>query len=283
MEKMKKNNIKKIAGVLTATLMLSVLSACGNTSDKTDIAAKDYAKNLNMTSVGTSEDDSQSYWGATSHNIARGEAGYYYMNLNYIMYFDEETKTSFPLCGKAECSHKDENCNAFLSVGKYILHTIYYYRNYLYIQAHHNGAIYLERVNADGSGRLEICQLAVSEDESTTKLVFHDDSVYVFESGHCNSNTENTEVVKKISLDGNTNEKIFEYTATNARITLGRSYGDKLFFIVEAVKIDENKEMRIESMGLFSYDYTTGESGKVIDDNVSDYSIDSQKISYIIL
>jgi len=278
---MKSKYIKILISGLLITFIVSFLPSCGKSTGQTvNKDPSNTSENLiDLSSIGTSSDESQSYWNPSEHNIARGENGYYFLSDlgDYLMYFDEETHTSFPLCGKADCKHTDSTCNAFLGKHDHLMDTIYYYRNNVYLLALSNGNAILERVNADGSGRQEIGKVGESDGGSgSEKLVFSGDFVYVFYRGHENSNAENTEVVNKMSLDGKSEETIFEFTGTNARIYNGRSYGNKLLFLIETYKKDENKNYDLKGLGLYAYDYITGETSKVIDDNISDYSVDLQ-------
>ena len=64
-------------------------------------------KQLEIQTVQETENDSQSYWGTVAHNFAKGEGGYYYMDNgdSYLMFFDEETQESYPLCALPNCQH----------------------------------------------------------------------------------------------------------------------------------------------------------------------------------
>ena len=67
---------------------------------------------------------------------------------NRICYLDNETKNTIPLCSKAECSHTDENCNAYLSK-KYNAQQIYYYNGMVYVIYNDDtdGLSYLEQLH----------------------------------------------------------------------------------------------------------------------------------------
>ena len=85
------------------------------------------------------------------------------------------------------------------------------------------------------------------------------------------------EVIKKISLTDGTEQTVFSYTGTGASIDRGRSFGDKLYFVIrEYTKNKETKAVSSDYKGLFEYDFATGDTRKVIDADVCDYHADTE-------
>ena len=88
---------------------------------------------------------------------------------------------------------------------------------------------------------------------------------------------EAEEVIKKISLTDGTEQTVFSYTGTGASIDRGRSFGDKLYFVIrEYTKNKETKAVSSDYKGLFEYDFATGDTRKVIDADVCDYHADTE-------
>ena len=88
---------------------------------------------------------------------------------------------------------------------------------------------------------------------------------------------EAEEVIKKISLTDGTEQTVFSYTGTGASIDRGRSFGDKLYFVIrEYTKNKETKAVSSDYKGLFEYNFATGDTRKVIDADVCDYHADTE-------
>lgn len=133
--------MKKRYIILTVTILLfTSIFATGCTQKQTSVT------------LNSSTEDDQPYWNIFGRHITKCENGYYCIEqieagTNRICYLDNETKNTIPLCSKAECSHTDENCNAYLSK-KYNAQQIYYYNGMVYVIYNDDtdGLSYLEQV-----------------------------------------------------------------------------------------------------------------------------------------
>lgn len=226
------------------------------------------------------DSDSQSYWSSTGHSFAKTENGYYFVSDTgqYLMYFDKESKDVIPVCGKADCQHNSSTCNAYLGQGQFLLDTIYYNQGYIYLISYAGGYATLVQVNADGSGRKEVAKLMPSDGGSSIRLVFHGNEVYVYDRGaNIGSEDEKSECIIRVSLTSGEQETVYEYKGISATIDSAKSFGNKLFFILyEGNRDKETKQLIIESKGLYSYDYDTGQTSEVTDKNIYDYYFDTQ-------
>ena len=94
--------------------------AAKNQSEQPQSSDLNQAKQLEIQTVQETENDSQSYWGTVAHNFVKGEGGYYYMDNgdSYLMFFDEETQESYPLCALPNCQHNTTDCNAYVGTQK---------------------------------------------------------------------------------------------------------------------------------------------------------------------
>ena len=90
------------------TLLLSICSGCGSADLVLDkkFRTDEYLPGF----------DTQDQYAESWYNIARAEDVYYVIMNNYLFYYDEATGMSGHLCGKAECMHNNESCNAYLGL-----------------------------------------------------------------------------------------------------------------------------------------------------------------------
>ena len=214
--------------------------------------------------------------------------GYYFIQttdgISKIAFFDETTQEAVPVCAKPECTHSDNTCNAYLCDMKqtgsalYLTDTIYCYNGYLYLIQCEGGMGKLVRIHTDGSARETIADLFANTGVSSISLVFHENDVYAYDdTGHAGQEAEAEEVIKKISLTDGTEQTVFSYTGTGASIDRGRSFGDKLYFVIrEYTKNKETKAVSSDYKGLFEYNFATGDTRKVIDADVCDYHADTE-------
>ena len=282
---------KRVTLILAAALCIIagvVVFISKNRVKDTDV----YGNNnidINISVADNGQNDSQNYWNPDNHAVAKGDGGYYYTsetdNIYRIMFFDEESGESIPLCAKPECTHDDNTCNAFI-MGKmhkyyqgdeFLSQTLYYYKNYIYMIKCNAGMGKLVRISLDGVERKDIGELFPNNNASTISLVFHGDYVYAYDdTGHAGQTTEAEEVIKKISLKDGSSENVFSYKGVGASIDRGRSYGEKLYFVTREYSLNKDTaQQKIEYKGLYEYNYNSGDAKKVIEGDICDYSIDT--------
>ena len=265
--------VKILCVLLTVIVSFTGILSCGKKQEKITLSS-------------TSGDD-QPYWNIFNHSVAKAENGYYYLDkyvgdeLFYIpiYYMDAETGESIILCGKADCNHNNAECNAILnSFDGYNTQQLYYHNEMLYViyDDESSGLSYLEQIAPDGSYRKRLFE--IGEILPAYCLVFHDDSVYIYQrQGGVSGYEENTATIRRRSLDGEEDEYVYEYTGQGAVIYAAKSYGDKLFFIVEEeprVSTEEHSERTYERKGICAYDYNTKQVTQVCREAVCDYTID---------
>jgi hypothetical protein len=267
-------NTKNIEIILLIMLTLAALTGC---SKKTDT--------INLSSA---SDDEQPYWNIFGHPIAAAENGYYYLDnsgtdsvsLVPIYYMDSESGESIILCGKADCKHNSTDCNAILDKhAGYSGQALYYYQEMLYVICDDDatGLSYLEQIAPDGSYRRRLFDIGA---ESTAYcLVFHNQSVYIYQrQGTVSGYEKTTATIRCRSLDGKEDTVIYEYTGDGAVIYAVKSYGDKLFFILEEESragTEEHSERIYKRKGVFAYDYNTKQVSNVCNEEVCDYTVDA--------
>ncbi len=100
-----------LAAVLMTVFILS-LAACDNhggtklptaIGGDNSVMGTDFQKNMNQSTD------------SLMNEMCMAENGYYFQYNGMIYYIDKETSASTILCGKPECSHDNENCNAFVN------------------------------------------------------------------------------------------------------------------------------------------------------------------------
>ena len=224
-----------------------------------------------------------SSWRTDGHRVAKAESGYYYLewsdtdSTTMLMYLDDSTHKTIPVCAKAECKHNSADCNAVLD-SSYDNSPLHYYKGSLYVVKVEGGMAKLERIAKDGSSRENVADLFASDD-GTVSLVFHDDCVYAYDRiGHMGAveskDTDKVVIVKAELANGKTSE-VFSYEGANNAINEARSFGDKLFFLINHNSIDKETLTADVNYKLYCYDYATGSAELVSDKNISDYYVDT--------
>ena len=131
--------MKKI--IIAAYILLCIcLTGCGGTNQK------DYGENYNQ------EQDAQNF--SMIRNAAATENGFYVLQDQYVYFIDKKSKKAVPLCGKPNCKHKDNSCNAYFTHPE----NIQAYAGNLYVVAGGSEELTcsLYRISLDGSQREEL-------------------------------------------------------------------------------------------------------------------------------
>jgi len=112
---------KRILMILFAVTLALSLTSCGS-SNNNDNANTKTSEDANLPSAGneassSSGTDFQKNMAQTQVSFnypCESEDGYYFVGSNgYVYYIDKATENTTILCGKPECSHDDEDCNAY--------------------------------------------------------------------------------------------------------------------------------------------------------------------------
>lgn len=215
----------KIHTILFVLLIVIVL-ACGCQSEKTiEHSASDY--NI--------ETDDQPFWDGTK-SAASTKYGYYFM-INHSLYlYDHTSRELMPLCGRMDCAHKGDDCNACFDD---FIESIGYYKEHLYMVGRGEGErkreLYLYQVTADGSQRKKLCKLGRLDDdcESYSFLVaVHRGYFYYSILPFQRLMVDRNVTACRISLtDGNyQKEEFYRKEGLGAAIYGFWAYGDKILF-----------------------------------------------------
>lgn len=97
--------------------------------------------------------------GLGSSSFECTDSGVYFVCTNYltdhqtfILYGDHGSDTLIKLCGRADCTHSDNECNAYL----YGATQICYYDGYLYADSGSSVAPKIIRMDLDGTNRVTV-------------------------------------------------------------------------------------------------------------------------------
>ena len=250
---MKKKILITGAVVLVAAAVILGFILKNQVRENTDSTAV----NVDIGQWDTTQNESQNYWNPDNHAVTKGMSGNNFIQttdgISKIAFFDETPQEAVAVCAKPECTHSDNTCNAYLCDMKqtgsalYLTDTIYCYNGYLYLIQCEGGMGKLVRIHTDGSARETIADLFANTGVSSISLVFHENDVYAYDdTGHAGQEEEAEEVIKKISLTDGTEQTVFSYTGTGASIDRGRSFGDKLYFVIR--EYTKNKEIFVTEL-----------------------------------
>ena len=262
-------------------LALVSLLACGNNT-KTDISGN-----------GATLDDTQPYFDPNFHQVAKSDKGYYFIrnksigrmkkSHEFLCFWDSSSGECIELCGKAECDHKNENCDAYLGEHEYMMN-IYFYQNKLYLIKRAGSRAILEEVNPDGTDRKEAGDVGIANNNNTSnRMAFCGNDVYVYDANETEYVEDESYTVRlyKMSLITGKKEVVYEYTGVLPIIKCLRSYGDNVYYIVDyKIENGENKDgiqqYKMAGEGLMQISGTTGEITNIIDEIVTDYAVDME-------
>lgn len=96
------------------------------------------------------------------NELCRGNGGYYLENEGLLYFLEPESGKMLPVCGKPNCSHKDNTCNAWINP-----RMLTYYQDKIYFINEDSGESYLYTMNPDGTERKKI-QAAKMENGNST-------------------------------------------------------------------------------------------------------------------
>ena len=72
---------------------------------------------------------------------------------SFLLYGDHGSDTLVKLCGRPDCDHRGQDCNAYFSTGG---SSVCYYDGYIYVTTASGGSVELFRLNLDGSDRVKV-------------------------------------------------------------------------------------------------------------------------------
>lgn len=235
--------------------------------------------------------NAQPYWNTVAgQSVTRSENGYYYWankitlkerELGKLCYMDAQTQDTTVVCSNADCTHSSSACAGnFPLADGYHTDNLYYYKDYIYVQKDNkeDGYTYLEQVTSDGSNRKTLFEIGTVD--GAYNLVFYDDAVFIYDRISGRMLKDTGAFIRRRSLNGREDEKVFEYSGSGITISAVKNYGDRMYFTVteqmktEEIPEDAEKMSWISGSGIFVYDINNRQTEKLIDEDVSDFTID---------
>jgi hypothetical protein len=235
----------KRVGVFLLACGTMLLCACGKQSSTTQTATAEQTGVLPL-----------------YNRVAETENGLLFfpgVESNRLFYWDTTQNLAIPLCGKADCEHSDETCNAYFENSDFL--SLNYYQGHIYltmIGEKHNEK-QLVRVDADGSNRQVMCQIEAENDEwiSPSEVAIYNDTCYMLVSTNEVNQTGDKWALYSQPINGKSkatciyapqDDEWLSHQFADAYI-----YENKLYF--QEIDYRNNEENAL----LYQYDLTNGE------------------------
>lgn len=280
--------MKRIVVTLLLACSLCFVTACSGTDQSADSnsdVSSGKSVNLEASVKGyyakeyDFDTDYQSYF--LWPGVTRAEDGYYYWDVDKerLMYYDISTGQGVVLCNKANCTHEDENCNAFFrrssESGEYYCKSyLQYYDGDVYLAGRDpDGYVNLYRASADGSS----CDMYMHLFRQTANSVTGESDVASFaEPDVCIhrgyvyyiNKMEKEPKLYRVKLGGKKSEVIYENKGLRPSTYRIKAYGDKIYF--QSGNFEDESYIDIEG-GIYAYDINSGEVSLYKDSVISTY------------
>ncbi|MCD8146599.1 MAG: DUF5050 domain-containing protein [Clostridiales bacterium] len=260
---------KRILTILFAATLVLSLTACGSSSNN-DNANTETSEAANLLSAGN--EDSSSSGTDFQKNMAQTQVsftypcesgeGYYFVGSNgYVYYIDKATESATILCGKPECSHDDEDCNAYAGSA-----LTYYDGKLYYFSDIGSSWTQLYSMNLDGTDHTLVQTLDIDSAGDSyvgyAKPIIHRGMVYFLYSAVLYAVPLGAEASEAKAIFGETTEA---ETSGGAVISLGNEQdytlwadGDTVYFMTNVQQTDGTWKD-----ALFAYDMQTEEVTQV--------------------
>lgn len=268
-----KKSLKKVGVLLLAFIVC--MAAAGCTSDKTEV-------NINQTAENFVENEDFQYYLNQNSAFVKANNGYYFVADLKVHFYDTETNQAYPVCSKANCSHSDTKCQAFLSPKKFFPGLdIDYYNNSIYTFGYEtDGTIqhnYLYQIDTDNFKQKKSAFLYDSGGGVSIVCMVHRGYVYYTHDGAVMKNTTASVYRTKLGDTGkNAPEKIYEFSGIGATVHNFSAFGNHLFFYTSSYEDESGNGYRY---ALKYINIHTLESKEITDVRYS-YLADIGKIYY---
>lgn len=158
------------------------------------------------------------------------EMGYYYQNNNLIYFSQRGDSSFFPLCNKPNCTHDNENCNAWCGIA------FGYYNDALYSVLLEGalGKFNLVKMNLDGTDHTVVTHLDANQGGGF-QFYFHHGKLYIYASPDLNLPLDDqTDRLIILNLsDYSQTEPFIDFFHAGNRFSIISFYKDKLYVFAE--------------------------------------------------
>lgn len=257
--------MKKICLLLTAIFVL-LLAACSKTPKDTETAAP-------VSGVASGESEPSAPYALKVAPEDRNQAfGWetfvetpeaYYYGWEHLIFFCPRNDTTFrPLCGKPNCLHNDENCNAWFAGFNFG-----YYNGALYATANPIGfespMLSVVRIELDGTNHREVAQVDVSEVMRLGySCTFHHGKLFIQGQANGMETDKDDHLIVLDLSDYSVTEPAADYLRTTRLPLIFSFYKDKLY----GVGSGSMELLNRSNECLMEVDAVTGEIRKLTSD-----------------
>ena len=182
-------------------------------------------------------EDYQNFLSATS-SFVKTDSGYFFRSGMMLYFYDVNANEVYLICDKANCSHNDSECAAYLSPLKYMIGLpLCYYENAVYVLGNEKSGNsakkhYMYQISLENFKHKKAAYLFDSSGGISTVFIMHRGYVYYTKGG--GAMKESTAALYRTKL-GNTSDKapeaIYEFSGIGASIFGLSAYGNNLFFM----------------------------------------------------
>lgn len=230
---------RAICFMLSVCLLLgSVLTGCG-TDEEQEVFSTIQESNLPQLFESDVDFDYESKAGNDAPiymrdmSVTPTEDGYYYMQGDYLKFFDKSTEKSVFVCTQVTCGHEDEGCDAYFDLrSNRTEQGIWYYDDKLYyIGTGESRSDYaLWNMNLDGTDRAKVTDLFKAEGENDFLYAMTIHRGYMY---YALSNMDFLEpaCIYQVELKQNAKPAVV-YTSSDKTTNIYRfkAYGNGIFF-----------------------------------------------------
>lgn len=237
--------MKKAMAILLLIMIILSMTSCSKFNQNDTIQTNIVKGNRNIAKYIIDDykleagNDDQIYFKILT-NIVAADNGYYFYDLyneDYLYFFDKSSKTTVPLCSRANCMHTDENCDAYIkNIRGY--NGLWYYENYLYLIGNISDTLCLYKISKDGSKHEKCCDLEYLGSSYSYSMLLTIHRGYAYYS--LNTGKNETEL-KRIELKENAKaETIYKCSGSKSKIEEIKGYGEGVFFVKADYKNSES-------------------------------------------
>lgn len=224
--------------------------------------------------------------------MAYTKDGTYYFDINddfkILRFTDKQSGKDVPVCSKVECFHNDVECNAYFDEKEYPMSGLWYLEGCLYVPKVEEDYIKIEKIEADGSGRMVSCTVTrlfmeavdmgngVVESSTTyPEIQLHRGYAYVstYYPGEPNAS------LYRIKLNDNSEpEEITSIEKQNGGMVMlyrVKPYGSSVFFQMGEYKDNKN------TVSIYEYDTITGEVSVFCEQVLRNYFVFENVLYYM--
>ena len=217
----------KIIAVVSAVIIAFMFCSCS--SNKIEVNTEQNSNTY------IQNEDCQNYLNSFS-SLVKVDDGYYFVSDSILFFYGSKENEAYPVCCKANCTHNDSNCSAYLSPLKFYPGMgMYYYNNALYLLGHDNGTshqqVCMYQISLENFKQKKAAYLFDGTSGISLVCMLHRGYVYFANgSGQMEETIATLCRVKLGDTSENSVEKIFEFKAIGADIASLSAYGNNVFF-----------------------------------------------------